>query len=137
MKRLLNLIFVCLMFVVINVSASTPTPAPTPPVAPPVVKQHTEAPAKTLTFLCPEMISVAPSPIPAGWMSLSSITRHRQSISVDAQKPMVVCWYGTAGDTNFFGASLLGQNFPADYECKIPGPGVFRAICDKKIRIVR
>lgn len=136
MKGLLNLnLLILAVLVVANVNANTPVPGPTPP-TPPVIKGNGASPTKPLTFYCPDKIGVAPSPLPAGWQSLGNVTRHRQSISVDTQKHMVVCWYGTAGDTNFFVSSLIGQTFPADYECKIPSPVIFAAVCNRKIRVV-
>ncbi len=133
--RIFNLML--LVLVGINVRASTPVPAPTPPATPSVIKAQAAPPAKTMTFYCPDKISVAPAPTPPGWQSLGNVTRRRQSMDIDTQRHMIVCWYGIVGDTNFAASSLIGQAFPADYECKIPNPGAFTAVCSKKIRISR
>lgn len=136
MKQLLILNLILLVLVALNVRAGTPVPAPTP-VTPSVIKAHAMAPAQTLRFHCPDKIGVAPAPTPAGWQSLGNVTRHRQLIDVDAQKHMVVCWYGIPGDTNFLISSIIGQTYPPDYECKIPSPSAYTAVCNKKIRIIR
>lgn len=137
MKQLIILNLILLALVGINVRASTPVPVPTPPVTPSVIREKAAPPAKTVTFSCPDKISVAPAPIPSGWQSLGNVIRRIQGVDLDTQKHMIVCWYGVAGDTNFGASSLIGQSFPADYQCKISGPGVFVAICNKKIRINR
>ena len=130
-------VFALTVICVLNVKAAAPVPYPTPPVTPAVIKANAGSPAKTLTFYCPDKISVAPIAVPAGWQSLGTVSRHRQKMDIDTKNRMVVCWYGMAGDTNLFASILIGQTFPADYECKIPNPGAYIAVCNKKIRITR
>ena len=90
------------------------------------------AQAGPIAFTCPKEIQVGPVAPPNGWQSLGSIPRYRFSITVDIKSQLVVCWYGDVKSP--FTSYLISQKIPEGYECKIPYPADFQAICTKKTR---
>lgn len=82
----------------------------------------------TIIVSCPDQIQVGPVSVPNGWQSLGSLPRKRFSISVDADTRSVVCEY--TNQAVAFQSYYLARKIPPGYECKIPFPLEYRAICN-------
>jgi len=131
-------LFVLMLLSQTNVKATTLVPAPTPPPdkAGDIRKNADTGPTEILVY-CPDKISVVPANLPPEWMSAVPVPRYRQSISIDDAKKVVVCWYGTPGDSNFLLSNLISRRFPQGYECKVGSLTGFYAICTRRTRFPR
>jgi hypothetical protein len=88
------------------------------------------AQAKPIDIRCPQNIQIGPVFVPDGWQSLGSLSKPRLQIKVDAKTQQVVCEYGN--EASLFQTFFIAQNIPAGYECSIPYPKDYRAVCTKK-----
>jgi hypothetical protein len=138
----LNFVFAIGLFVLgslgaMTLRATTIVPGPTPPIKMPVVRDNAPSPDKVY-ISCPQTIQVGPVYVPSGWQSLGSLPRQKVNIVLDKQKRLVVCWYGiTGGENNLFTAQLISKPLPAGYDCTIPYPADFTAVCNKIIHVPR
>jgi hypothetical protein len=130
-------LFVLTVFCATNVKATTSIPLPTPPDKIPLIKENVGSQPKMINLNCPKTIQVGPVGIPTGWQSLGSLPRQRLNIQIDNQKRMIVCWYGAAGDNNLFLSQLIAQALPSGYECTVPYPKDYAAVCTKKTPVPR
>ena len=117
------------------VRAATVIPAPTPPDKPGFAKDLDTQP-KTIKVSCPNTIQIGPVHVPSGWQSLGTLDRQRVHIAIDKQERKVVCWYSITGGEDIT-APFISQPLPAGYDCTIPYPKEYAAICTKGIRVPR
>ena len=116
-------------------TATTDMPIPVLPAKTAVMRNNAVSQDKVI-IACPQTIQAGPVYVPAGWQSLGSLVRQRVGISIDKKQRLAVCWYGiTGGDQNLFTAYLISQPLPAGYNCTIPYPKDYAAVCTKGIHI--
>jgi hypothetical protein len=87
---------------------------------------------KSFNVICPVNLQIGPLYVPDGWQSMGSLARPILGITVDAQTQMVLCQYGSKD--NMFSTYYIGQKIRAGYDCKLPSPTNFYAVCTKKIQ---
>src|SRR5215212_1467749 len=92
--------------------------------------ETTDPQSNEITVTCPDKIQVGPLYVAEGWQSLGSLPWPRISIRVDTSTQSVVCEYGNKENLLF--TFFIGQKIPTGYDCKIPGPGVFQAVCTRR-----
>jgi hypothetical protein len=90
------------------------------------------AQAKPITISCPHDIQIGPVFVPDGWQSLGSLPRQRLQIKLDTKAQTVVCEYGN--EAVLFQTYFIAKKIPAGYECKIPYPKNYEAVCTRKTR---
>ena len=88
------------------------------------------AQAKTVTITCPHNLQIGPVGVPDGWESLGSLPRERLQIKIDAKTQKILCEYGN--ENALFQTYFIAQKIPAGYDCKIPYPKDYQAVCTKK-----
>ena len=88
--------------------------------------------AKPVTIACPQELQIGPVFVPDGWESLGSLPKQRLQIKVDTKAQAVICEYGN--EAVLFQTFFISRKIPADYDCKIPYPKDYQAVCTRKTR---
>jgi len=90
----------------------------------------TQAPSVEVS--CPHEIYVGPVHPPEGWESEGNMARQRFQMVVDQKQKKIVCWYGNL--ENPFQSFLISKKIPEGYECAIPFPKDYKAVCTRRVR---